>query len=441
MKAKIGIMSTRTMAASVMKVLEHTELNCSVQMLEYRSMEELPALYEQYKDQFDGFCITGKMAMEIIERVRTDKGKPLQSISGRAVEYYQEFFRLVNENRKIDLSRLILDSYLWLGGDAPKSAQDFLERRFPLEKKQDDLLKDLSMEQLQQADRLIVERACKMWEKGELDLVVCRFSTAYQKLWERKIPCRLIQPDPDNIQDTLERLLQQIRLERLNDSLPAVIYLSSPVLREDTFLEVNADSVGLQKCLLEFDQEQTAGFLIKKAVCGFEIYTTQKVVRRITENFTVCLLGRYLFSKLGQRVNIGYGVGYDILKARSNAMEACEMAGKDGKSYAITHKGLRVGPLDPGDGQGVLKELPQKALSAAEQSGLSVPTIQRILSASELVGSSEFTTQELANALQVTVANANRFLNALVKSGYASVVSEKKSVTKGRPSRVYRLEF
>lgn len=68
-----------------------------------------------------------------------------------------------------------------------------------------------------------------------------------------------------------------------------------------------------------------------------------------------------------------------------------------------------------------------------------LPNISR--SALELIGSREITTQELAGALQITAANTNRFLNALQQNGFAQIVGEKKSLMKGRPSRIYRLEL
>lgn len=63
------------------------------------------------------------------------------------------------------------------------------------------------------------------------------------------------------------------------------------------------------------------------------------------------------------------------------------------------------------------------------------------LSVTEMLGTKELTTLDLASSLQVTAANANRFLNALLKSGYAEIVSEKKSYSKGRPSRIYKILF
>jgi predicted ArsR family transcriptional regulator len=80
-------------------------------------------------------------------------------------------------------------------------------------------------------------------------------------------------------------------------------------------------------------------------------------------------------------------------------------------------------------------------MNAADKSGLSPVTIKRIRSALHFLGVAEITNHDLADALQVTVANANRFLNALVANGFAEITGIRKSTSKGRPSRIYRIDL
>lgn len=439
MRDKIGLIGTELLFPHILQAADG--LDCDITPLEYRRMSDLPELYRNQRDQFDGFVITGNIAKEVVLRCRGDDDKPLHSISGLSVEYYQEFFRLINEDRSIDFSRVKLDSSLWLPGRGPQSVAEFLQQRLPIEKMQVKVARDLPLDQLERADQIILDNARRALDRGEMDLVVCRFSTAYQVLQQAGIPCTFVYPDPDNIVDTLTLLLQDIKLDRLNGSLPAVIFLSAPSLRDDPISDVSADSVGVQKCLLEFDQEYTAGFLIKRAAGGFEIYTTQQAVRRITRGFSNCPLHKYIYSRLGLEIHVGYGIGRDVMRARSNAVDACAASRRDDHSYAVLQDGNLVGPLDlPGAPATGGDALPQAA-KIAELAGLSSSTIQRIASVSRLLGSPELTTQELANAMQVTVANANRFLNALVKSGQAHIAIEKRSASKGRPRKVYHLDF
>ena len=51
------------------------------------------------------------------------------------------------------------------------------------------------------------------------------------------------------------------------------------------------------------------------------------------------------------------------------------------------------------------------------------------------------TSRELASKLDVTVVNANRVLNSLVEGGYAETTFNKSTISRGRPSKVYRINL
>ena len=51
------------------------------------------------------------------------------------------------------------------------------------------------------------------------------------------------------------------------------------------------------------------------------------------------------------------------------------------------------------------------------------------------------TSKDLSSALDVTTRNANRILKNLSEAGYAQVVTTSPLSKRGRPSRVYRIDF
>ena len=153
----------------------------------------------------------------------------------------------------------------------------------------------------------------------------------------------------------------------------------------------------------------------------------------------VCDITLELLGRLGVQPAVGYGIGPDIMTARSRAVKAAELAQRSGESQLVDDSGAR--PLLPPSVDASEPAVSQQLQAAAQKAGLSVVTLQRIMSATELLGRRELTTQELAAALQVTVANANRFMNQLHTAGLAQVVGERKALTRGRPTRVYRLDI
>lgn len=438
MKPNILLISGVELCAHLQSMVDMLDLDADVTFQKYHSLADLPRLYKERARDFDGVCITGSFARQVILRTREDN-RPLHSISAKSVEYYKEFFRLLNMNRQMDFSRVVLDSDLWLRKDEPQSVLAHFSG-YDFERKRGELLSTLTVNQVMEADSIVLENAKQLYGQGKIDLVVCRLSSVIPLLQEADIPYSFVYPDVENVQDTLNLLLNDIRLQSMNSSLPAVIFITSPSVRQNGMAEINDDSVALQRGLLDFNQQQGLDFMIQRATDGYEVFTTLQTAQRITQDFTACRLQQYLHSRTGMKLQIGYGIGQTLLKARSNAVKACRLS-TAGKGFVINENGDTIGPLDSDAVICVAGQAAPDIALAAEKAGLSASTIQRILSATQLLGTRDITSQQLASTLQVTVANANRFLNALEKSGLARIASERRSLSKGRPSKVYRIEI
>lgn len=443
MKPKIAILAPKHFCDYLKKMSTFYHMDfeekCELSYHEFELFAELSGLYEQIWDQYDGFCVAGNFTKQIILQKGKSKLKPLESISARSTEYYKAFFELLKQNRETDLSRVFIDTYLWGGDKVPKTVEEFTKTDWLLVDLRNVLLSEMSIEEIMNIEKRALKKAKTLWDENAADLILCRQTTIYPLLKEAGIPCSFVYPSADGLLDALSLLIGKIRLNQAEAELPAVIYVTSDELQKDVMSGISTNHLNLQKAILEFDQSNTTGFVTKQAMNGYEIYTTKQVVKNITENFTVCQLQKFILSRLGMNVQIGYGIGQTVMRARYNALEACTVAKRGNDSYLMTADGSLIGPLDEKNVLKVSGNVNVRVLTAAKQSKLSISTIQRIISVTELLGTDELTVQELSQALQVTVANANRFMNALVKSGFAEITSEKKSYSKGRPSRVYKL--
>ena len=443
MKPKIAILAPEHFNQFLKEMLQFFHIDykdkCELSFHGFSRLKDIPALYDELCDQYDGFCVAGNFTRKIILETAQEKRKPVQSISARSTEYFKAFFHLLNEKRDTDLSRVIIDTYLWGGEKVPKTVQDFIQTDWLLRDLRDTLLSEISLEQILHIEETVLQNAEKLMKDGQADLILCRQSTSYPFLKEAGIPCSFVYPAADSVIDAISLLIGRIRLQQIEEEMPAVIYITSEALQKDVLSGINSNNLELQKLILEFDQANTAGFVIKQSVNGYEIYTTKQIVKKITEDFTACQLRKFILSRSGMEVQIGYGLGQTVMRARLNALEACTAARHGNESYLMTADGSLIGPLDSRNVLRIAGSMDQNILDAAKKSKLSISTIQRILSVTELLGKKELTTQELSSALQVTVANANRFMNALEKNGFAEILTEKKSYSKGRPSRVYRI--
>jgi len=287
-------------------------------------------------------------------------------------------------------------------------------------------------------EEMIERNAVDLWEKGRMDMLVCRVASVATAIEKHGIPYALIFPERHRVAEAIENLINLVRIYKQKEGLPASIMVYTVGDNPMEYHEISSESIRVQKALLEFGKNYASSFSIRFITKGYEILTSHAIAQRITDDFTFCQLGHYLFSSVGAAFNIGYGIGQNISSARQNALIAEKTAVETGISCVVNEDGALI-PLQtkPVADSNSAKGKPAAYLS--EKTGLSPITLKRISSALHFLGKSEVTNHELATALQVTVANANRFLNTLVLSGYATILTTKKSAQKGRPSRIYRI--
>lgn len=447
MKPKILFLSAPHYCEQMKQLLLYYNYNfddlCTLDFHKYDSITDLPDLYRKFYNQYDGFCVTGIFSERVLSQVNDLPEKPIQSIYPRSLEYFKEFFHLINENRSIDLKRVILDFSLWFDTHIPmhipENIDQFLNTGHRFSDMQAQIADHVSFKEMLSAEENIVKNASKLIEDNKADFILCRFSTAYEKLREKGIPCSFIYPSIDTVIDSIQLLVSNIRLIQMDSDLPAVLYITSDAFTPESLTGISPVNLQIQQSLLEFDQENATNLVIRQALHGYEIYTTQQVVKNITNQFSTCRLKTFIFGRTGIEIQVGYGIGANVIKARNNASAASKIAQRNKKSYLINQSETLIGPLEMNGSSAESEDVSPSVLAAAKASHLSTTTIQRILSVTEMLGTTEITTLDLASSLQVTIANANRFLNALLKSGFAEIISEKKSYSKGRPSRIYKI--
>lgn len=441
MKFKVALISSQDHCDYILNIVKDMDLEYTISCETYMSIKEIPQIFSNIQDKYDAFCTTGAFSKQLILKTHPENTKPIVCISESVEEFYKVLLSLLHENRNIDFSRIVFDHSLWLPELRLLTALDYVSGKVSFDdKRRNEIIDTISLEQLIEADDIIASKATDLWKENKIDLVICRHSSGYISLKNKGIPCIFAYPTSNNITDTLIHLSDEIALMQMNDNLPAVIYLNCPELLGTVQEDITTKNIELQKALLDFDQEYTTGFLVKKATNGIELYTTKRTLQRITYNFTQCTLKKYILGKLGLKLLIGYGIGVDVMSARIHAIDSFNLFSKNSQSYVIDNTEKLLGPLEITSNTSESK-IEKKLQLVSQSSGLSVLTLHRILSAIDLLGKAEITTQELATVLQVTVANANRFMNQLVASGHAKVIGEKKALVRGRPTRIYNIEI
>ena len=168
---------------------------------------------------------------------------------------------------------------------------------------------------------------------------------------------------------------------------------------------------------------------------------TVENLHQITNNEKNCNLSVYLNKYIDFEISIGYGIGINLEMAVNNAYTAQRESLLSGKSFVFTENGNLIGPLSSKECMVIENQAIYDIGKIAKNSSLSAITIKKIIAIIKINNSNMITTQDLSLHLKSTVRNANRILKNLEKSGYAKITCTQTTNTKGRPTKVYELNF
>ena len=412
---------------------------CQIDLIPFEKQHMLLNLIPSLADQYDGLCVFSALAGKFVTQANPNIKKPVLYLDRHCIDYFKTFFMMLSENRNINFSRVLIDTSM-IHTEQTRTLDDLVRDIAYFEDHLITYSTELSLEDFINMEAQIEKNALEMWHQGKFDIIVCRFASMAEVMERENIPYVFVYPEKHCITDTLTNLLNHIRLVKQAEGLPVSIMIFADGENRREFHEVSQESIRMQKALLEFSKNYASNFSIQFMSKGFEILTSYLTAQKITEEFSCCQLAYYLFSTLGINVRIAYGIGHDINSARHNALQAGKASITTGTSCVVTGEGKMI-PLQVKASRADTAGQKDSAAHLAVRTGLSTITIQRIRSALQFLGTNDITNQGLAEALQVTVANANRFLNALLDNGYAEIVDTKKSMSKGRPSRIYRISL
>ena len=207
-------------------------------------------------------------------------------------------------------------------------------------------------------------------------------------------------------------------------------------------IHVSSDNLELlREELRAFFKENLMECMIQKHEHGFYAFTTVQILESITNHYTTCSLSGYLNAKLPFECAVGYGIGNTLADALQNSYHAVREARFAGHSFIKNDFGELIGPLDSENRMVIEQTSNKDTILIARKCKLSTITIQKLISYQKLTGTNKVTCQELSSRFGVTVRNANRILQNLLKGGYANVAYTRTQNSKGRPTKVYELNF
>ncbi|KQL43619.1 hypothetical protein AN963_29860 [Brevibacillus choshinensis] len=284
-----------------------------------------------------------------------------------------------------------------------------------------------------------------LWEQGKIELSITGSSSIVQALRQRRYEVATVLPSQDSIVRVFELALHDIQLTQFVDNQIAFGVISIDGVSISSAMDGDLDFkfMLLHKALLEFSKERRLSLIIQKNNLMFDIMTSNKELKQLTNHLTMCSLYHFLNEKLSFRVHIGWGIGSTIFKARTNAHIANKetASSKGNGSFIKTDKDQIIGPLGEQDCLEVSNAFTPKIKLLSEKTGISTLQINKITAVIDKINSNELSSEEMAHYLGITLRSARRILNRLEEIGVAKISYKKQDKLRGRPQKIYKIDF
>ena len=439
MKAHIGIFTARESLRNLLLVEKEMRELCEITYLPYSSMMELTNLYLEYEERFDGLLFSGVYPYSYINEHVCNIDKPCRYLEVADRDYYLMIARICAQRPEIDFEKVYFDTCT-----ENKRSGDYghyLREVFPVNRiPKINVALDYSyyLENQDSAYEKIMESYKNAWRHGKADLVVTRMTNIGRQLEREGIPYMLFQPSPATMMEYFHGLLQDIKVKRMEKSLIAccVLQIEKDRQNDETF-EI------LKRTLEQFNSEQNMVFVLRRNENVYEAVTSLATARRLTSDYTTCLLTSYLYEALPFSTYIGWGIGYDIVMAHQNALRAMKESKDDPcrYTYMVNENDEMIGPLC-GD-RSISYQLRPSARTnrIAKALGISAVNLEKVRSLQKNRKMTEFSASDLVFYLDITPRSATRILKKLVEHGAATKVTSMNLNGRGRPAAIYEIDF
>lgn len=439
MRVHIGIITAGQSLKNLLLIEVEMRKLCDITFLPYSSPVELINLYLENEKKFDGILFSGIYPYRYITNTIGEITKPCCYLDLKDRDIYLAVARLLAQNPSIDLKRVIFDINSM---DRIRSgANPFLEEIFPQGKQMrisEVAEKDFLTQNINYLYEATMNEYRKCWNSGTVDLFVIRMTNLAKQLEDERIPYMLVRPCKATMMEYFQGLLNEIDRVRMENALTACCMIE---VSQDIPTQENLDM--LKDVLEQFNSEQNIIFVLRQNGTALEATTSNATVRKLTSDYTTCLLTSYLYEALPFSTHIGWGIGYDIVTAHQNARRAIRQSKADPSryTYLVNEEDKMVGPLC-GDRTISYQLRPSTRTNhIAKMLGISAVNLEKVISLQKNRGMTEFSASDLVFYLDITPRSATRILKKLVEHGAATKITSMNLNGRGRPAAIYEINF
>lgn len=437
MRPELAIIATDFLKDFVNDSMKEINWDGKYTIYSYTTFKDIPEIYNSIPERVQGIITSGSFPEQVIRHSFTEGDKIIRPFNNDNAGLYKLFLKILYNNRNVEINRIYadlldignIDINEYLLGPKESDISVLIE----------DEIGKMSMDQLLKAEEEYARKHLTMWENGQVDISITRFSSIMHKLQDAGLPVYFAYPSLSYLEYVCLSTAQEVTIKALKENLPSAI-LINPVIEKNT-TDIDKNQKALLSSINRFGKVMQTDYLVQEKYPGYEILTDKKTVQTITDGFSTCKLQVFLKARLDFDVDIGYGIGSTLYQARINAVDAIRESSLSlsRSSCLINEENELLFPLKGNTSFVISRNISEQVKNLSKISGLSALTIQKVFSVAKTMDGYRITSEEMSHKLAITQRSANRFLSSLKSCGLAEVVEQKQLTTKGRPTLVYRI--
>ncbi len=281
----------------------------------------------------------------------------------------------------------------------------------------------------------------KLWREQRIRFSLTRLTNLYTYFEDEHIQPILVTPSIDSMKVTIFEVMKEIEVANLMNNQVVAGHLEFSMSQYDP-TEIEYRQIALYKSILDFNRKLGTSLITFRNAIHYELLTNYGEFLMITNNQEMCSLAEFLRENLTFKVKIGWGIGKTLQEARIQAEKASTYCTDTvTSSYIFTKEDQLIGPLD-GNSSISIKDLDNEKLEEiANNTNISLLHLQKIYGLMYRLKKETLTAEELSVHLSVAVRTASRILTRLEEYNYATSILNKVTRAKGRPQKLYKLNF
>lgn len=427
----------RTMDITVQLIKQHFS-NIKITKIPMNTMNtsEVVSCIKRDESFFDGILFTGKIPYDLINAEMISK-KPWVYIRHDPSRLLSGLLEASNVH-KYDISKISIDSY-----SRDEVFEIFSNIKMPkdtlnLQISNNTIFNDRFLEDI----KSFHERSFK--EKGVF-VCITGISNVFEYLTQRNIPCIVLDPTKQSIEEALRYFESKQRSKSEKNSQIVVLAIERDLPNEHALIKENEYQLALESMKISeeiylFSQRVQAA-VVERDIGKYLLFTTKYLLELETEELQkLNIITKQIVQRFGT-LSIGIGYGETAREAKYNANLGLIKAKKHGGNQAYkVENNQYIGPIIPSSSHNKEeRHIDGPFQHIAAKTGISLNSIIKLQTIIDQQKNDTFTPNELAKLYGVSSRSMNRLLEKLLDFKYAQIIGCNMRTDAGRPSRIIQL--